>query len=341
MASFRDREKARQTALKEKRELFSSEAEHDGSYDDKRYSFCLGGSVPGENLFSGIREPAIEYFKQRNIGWHGGEKRGVPRDLPSRHLCCSQSMCVNSLFPLCEKPDLLINLLRKLDYPVLEPLPFNPDGVFFNEPGYVAFEWIGLRNYLGERSRGRMASDLGRTRGAGFTSADFAIRFKRTDGHIQIILGEWKYTECYGARSIQFSKSKNRTNRLDIYNNSLVASDCPIKWTSVGVESLFYEPFDQMMRLQLLARATERARELGATVVSVLHVAPSVNRELMLGVPTPLRPLGQNIHEVWTALVDRDRFRGVDTRQVVEHLTEHGDHQEWAYYMRARYGAME
>lgn len=339
MVNFRDREKARQTVLKQNRALFSGEAQGDGSYGGNRYSFCLGGSVPGENLYSGIRGPAIEYFKQRKIDWHGGEQREVPCDLPSRHLCCSQSMCVNSLFPLREEPDLLVNVLTRLDYPVLEPLPFNPDGDCFNEPGYVAFEWIGLRNYLNERSRGRIASDLGRTRGVGFTSADFAIRFKRTDGQVQIVLGEWKYTECYGDRSIQ--RSKSGTNRLNIYKDSLTAPDCPVKWANVGVESLFFEPFDQMMRMQLLARAMERAGELSATIVSVLHVAPSANRELMLGVASPLKPIGRDIHEVWTALVHRERFKGVDTQRVVGLLTEHTVRREWADYMRIRYGAME
>jgi hypothetical protein len=39
----------------------------------------------------------------------------------------------------------------------------------------------------------------------------------------------------------------------------------------------FYEPFYQLMRQQLLAREMETARECGADVVSLLHIAPAQN----------------------------------------------------------------
>jgi hypothetical protein len=300
----------------------------------------LGDGSSGENLFAGFRQSAIDYFRQRNISWHGGTGTPMGPRLPSRHLCCSQSMCVNTLFALMEAPASLSALLHDLGYPVLEPLRFNPGGAYFIEPGYVAFEWIGLRNYLCEKSRGGIAPEVQRTRGSGFTSADFAFRFKRTDHRIQIVLGEWKYTEMYSSESIRVSG--HGTDRFEIYRAALKAADCPIDYHTVGVDALFYEPFDQMMRLQLLAHAMERARELNADIVSVLHIVPSANRDLLDTITsTKLKPLGRTIHDVWRAMVDDRNFSAVHAEYVLAHLLEDIPDQRWADYMRVRYAPMK
>ena len=94
----------------------------------------------------------------------------------------------------------------------------------------VAFEWIGERNYLGELRRGEVAPDDGRIRGANFTSLDFCVRFRRSDGRIQLVAGEWKYTEYYAKGvDLRYSRSRSRTDRLDhIYREHLVKADCQI-----------------------------------------------------------------------------------------------------------------
>ena len=318
--SFRDKEKARQTALKGG--LFSAGAEAHGTYLGRSYSFCIGGQLAGENLHADHRQRAITYFRERGIGWHGGERGGYASDLPSRHLCCSQSMCVNVLFPFMYQPVALKRTLIDLGYSVSEVLSFAPDEANHKEPGYIVFEWIGLCNYLGEHSRGRIATDGERKRGAGFTSADFAVRFMRDDGRVQIVLGEWKYTEFYISKSIQ--KSRNGTDRLEIYSKLLSRSDCPIGHAGVGMEALFFEPFDQLMRLQLLAFEMERCRELDADYVSVLHVAPYQNQELMRVIGSPkLRPLGDDIHSVWSTLVSCGRFKGVSMKELLASAVRH------------------
>lgn len=154
--SFRDREKARQTALKGK--LFSAGADVHGQYLGRSYPFCIGGEIAGENLHADHRLQAISYFRERHIGWHGGQRREHASDLPSRHLCCSQSMCVNVLFPFMWQPMALKLTLADLGYSVSEVLRFAPNEARHQEPGYIAFEWIGLCNYLGEHSRGRVAT---------------------------------------------------------------------------------------------------------------------------------------------------------------------------------------
>ena len=41
----------------------------------------------------------------------------------------------------------------------------------------------------------------------GFTSADFALLVERDDGLLELLLGEWKYTEFYGNRSLRIAAS--------------------------------------------------------------------------------------------------------------------------------------
>ena len=146
---------------------------------------------------------------------------------PSNHLCCSQSCCVNFWFPFVRAPHELAAVLRKIGYDVGEVLPFTEDeSLDDGAPPYVAFEWTGARNYLGEHTRGRVGSGHERTRGAGFTSLDFAIRFRCGDGRIQILAGEWKYTEAYASKSKRYTR---KTDRLDqIYRPHLEHLDCQI-----------------------------------------------------------------------------------------------------------------
>ena len=128
---------------------------------------------------------ALSYFRERKIGWHDG--RG---GLPSNHLCCSQTCCVNFWFPYIEAPDELAVVVRELGYDVDRMLPIcKDDPPLSGSLPYVAFEWIGERNYLGELRRGSVAQDAERTRGTSFTSLDFCFRFLRSDGRIQVVAG--------------------------------------------------------------------------------------------------------------------------------------------------------
>ena len=97
MMAFRDREKKRYLQIK--KDLFSAKAQSQGTYKKKTYHFCLADGYSKENLHESLRDEAIDYFQKRNIPWHDGfdSDRGK-NTLPSGHLCCSQSMCVNTLW---------------------------------------------------------------------------------------------------------------------------------------------------------------------------------------------------------------------------------------------------
>ena len=333
--SFRDYEKKRLVKLKS--QLFSIEAQPKGLYRKNRYDFCLQEKYADENIYKSFSIAAKKYFSDRKINWHDGNN-----GLPSNHLCCSQSACINFLFPYRFEPELLKNVLIEVGYPVKEVLPFFADKFQDIPDPFVAFEWIGIKNYLKELSRGKIASDIERSRGKGFTSADFAILFRRTDDKTQLILGEWKYTEEYrGKGSIQFSSSN--TNRLDNIYLPFLLNNSPINISPlIDYSILFYDPFDQLMRLQLLAKQMELSipKELKADIVTVLHLVPKANKELMYFIPNQeLKQFGSNIHEVWSNISEPHKFRGFYCESLVEIVTSNNNSSDlgWSEYIKTRY----
>ena len=338
MATFRDREKERYKELK--RQLFSNEAQDVGNYRGRSRFFCLADEYSYENLFLGIRDSAITYFLIRGIPWHDGFKR---RHLPSNHLCCSQSCCINFLFPLVKRPDIIKTIFSHYypEFAVSLPLTGDKpltDGTY----PFIAFEWIGTRDYLGEAKRKGMP----RTRGANFTSADFAFRFRENDGRIHLVLGEWKYTEEYG-RSYKGSGRSGevrKNNYINFFKDQKgVFSTNSDKDTLY--DSLFYEPFYQLMRLQLLAQEMEsyEDKEMDANIVTVLHICPQANREFRDRVTSPYLEMtfsGKGTLEIWKELVPEDKFLSISVEGLLNTILRRTktDDWEWADYLKVRYG---
>lgn len=321
--SFLDAEKRRIVAWKQTTPYLTTPARSEGYYQGIPYPFCLPIGRADQNLYSGIRTEAIDYFAEARIPWHQGD-----RGFPNNHLCSSQVCCVNFLFPFMHQPDALADLLRPV-YPTLaHMLPIEGDE-------YLSFEYIGEHNYLGEREskHGR------RTRGANCTSADAAVRFQHDDGRIQIALIEWKYTESYEVKNLAVAKSG--TDRRTIYRHLYERADFPLDKTLLpSFDALFYEPFYQLFRQQCLAHEMELVRELDANVVSTLHIAPAANRDFLRVTSPELRALGETTLGVWKRLVRQpDRFTSVSVESLfggygAKGLLELG---EWWAYVTNRY----
>lgn len=333
---FRDREKKRQYALGSD---FFEDDPFGGNYRNQPRFFCL--SDRRKNLCKPYRESAILYFRNRNITWHDGGTAICKRDLPSNHLCCSQNCCVNFNFPFMNDANGLRSFLRLIGYSVSEVLPIEFD-ICEDEPfkNYIGFEWIGEENYLGEHVK----RNAQRTRGEYFTSADFVIRFRQEDGKIRVVLGEWKYTEYYQInKSLRYSK--NKTDRLKIYQQPLEAEHCQIKIDKGDYEHLFYDPFDQLMRLQLLATKMEEHEEMGANIVSTIHIVPKVNNEFVSRITSPrLSQLFDNaktVHDVWNKLVPNDRFKGLYLEDILPYYGKSYEDEGIQQYVRNRYGNMK
>jgi hypothetical protein len=331
--TLRDTEKQRYETLKP--HLFSKEAHSPGRYRRRPYAFCLADGHSAENLYSGFREDAIAYFRDRKISWHDGwpDAYGNGRGLPSNHLCCSQSACVNCLWPLAHHPNLLARVFRPFFPDLAEALPFAADALLPDgRRPFLAFEWIGTRNYLGEVGN--------RARGANATSADFAFRFRRYDGRVQLVLGEWKYTEHYSER-----EPNPGPTRLRIYRDAFE------RWKEREPElpdyrSFFVEPFYQLMRLTLLAQEMERAclageGEMDAQVVSVIVVVPKANQDYTQQFTSPVfAQYGRTIGAAWTHLAPADRFLSLATESLLTVIEQVAPQalRPWSDYLLTRYG---
>ena len=324
MGEFLEKEKGHQSRFKRTSAYFTEAVRPDGAYRGKPRPFCLPVDRAEENLFTGIRAGALEYFDRKEIKWHDGRD-----SKPSNHLCSSQVQCVNFLYTFADKPEALCTLLRPT-FPDIESIVPMED-----ESQLVSFEWVGLRNYLGEKipRSGR------RTRGANFTSADAAVMFRRQDGTRQIVLIEWKYTESYNGTWLGTAKSG--TNRMDIYRRLYESPNCPLDKAKIpDFCDLFYEPFYQLLRQQLLAHEMELAHELGCDLVTVLHVAPAHNHDFKRVTSPELRPLGDSSIEIWQGLMRQpDRFVSVCTETWFGDfpIDAHPELAAWWQYISERY----
>lgn len=236
MATFRDDEAARLRAFAAERYGVSGHV--------------LPYRLIDEMLHASVRESAVAYFHKHHIKWWTGPlDTGRPKPTegepgqPTGYLTSSQVACVNHLEPARISRDVATRILAGLDEQFVEPLEV--------DYGFVAYEWIGADNYLGEPGR--------RTRGANVTSLDGLMRARRDDGAVVLVAIEWKYTE--NPDPAQKLVSSSGTDRAAIYGPLLGRSDCPI---SQGCpERLLYEPYYQLMRQTLLAADGRAPRTRG------------------------------------------------------------------------------
>lgn len=323
MGGFLESEKPKQTKFKATSPYFSDLARLEGVYKGKPRTFCVPLEFAEQNLFPEIRESALSHFAQHSIKWHDGQNGN-----PSNHLCDSQVCCVNFLFPFADQPEALGGILRPI-FPELEKMLPVESGK------YVSFEWIGQENYLGEK----IPRNGQRTRGANYTSADSIVIFERKDKKRQVVLIEWKYTESYSGTFLKISESG--TDRTNIYRHLFEKADCPINKDFLpGFDSLFYEPFYQFMRQQFLASEMEKAHEMGADIVSLLHIAPAHNLDFRKVTSPELIKLGKSATSIWEQLVTtKGRFINVRTEQLFGNLSAEifPEIENWLEYIYSRY----
>lgn len=272
------------------------------------------------NLNPVIRDVAERHFADNAIAWHQHAAHGLS----------SQVACLNALMPLATRPDMLARLVQLAvggELPEMLPVETGPDG----EPWHVGFEWIGREDYLNEWPRSGQPR-----RGANVTSADAILRFRQA-GRVETLLVEWKYTESYGAPPEQ----KREAERLRRYQKLIFAPFGPLR-SDAGLKpaDLFWEPFYQLMRQQILAARMQAAREDGTERVRVLHVAPAGNWRLRRVTSPALRGLGDDAFAVFGGLLaEPGSFVSRSTEALFGPLLDDMPADDaWAGYLRARYG---
>jgi hypothetical protein len=136
--------------------------------------------------------------------------------------------------------------------------------------------------------------------------------------------------------------SASGTDRTKIYDHLYLAEDCPIsKELLPDFDSLFYEPFYQFMRQQFLAHEMEKAHELGADEVSLLHISPAHNTDFMRITSLDLQAIDISATRVWGKLVKNPgRFVGEYTENIFGNfqVEKSPELKEWWRYISERYG---
>ena len=299
--NYRDRERKRAISIRES--LFKDSG--NGVFFGKEREFVLND--PTLNLWEGIRVDALQYFKRNKIPWWKGNN-----DSPSGHLLSSQVACVNYLYYLRQRKDLVTAVLNEIDNDITEAL--------IVDDGYVEFEFIGTRQHLKEKSW---------TRGANCTSVDAAMIGKNSAGKKKLFLIEWKYTECYS------SDNKYIDERSAVYDKFITDSDSPFK--EVPVETFYYEPFYQLMRQTLLAWKLIENNDHGCSDYYNVHVIPNENKELLENITSPYLK-GDNITEAWRSILKNpDKYLTISPRDFISPCSKKADSQSFLSYLEKRY----
>jgi len=297
------REEERKKTIKIRESLLKDPG--NGLFFGKEREFVL--NEPAINLWEGIREDALDYFKKNNISWWLGKKGD-----PTGHLLSSQIACLNHLYYLRQRKDLATAVLKEMDGKITEALII--------DDGYVEFEFIGEKQYLKEKSW---------KRGANCTSIDAAMIGENTKGQKVFFLIEWKYTECY------HPQNKYIAARAKVYDHLIKESNSPFK--EVDVEAFYYEPFYQLMRQTLLAHKLIEEKDHGCSDYYHIHVIPDENKELLYNITSPYLE-GSSISEAWNNILKNpDRYRTISPKDLFSPLYEITDSKSLLSYLVKRY----
>lgn len=277
--TFREDERRRVIEIRD--ELFRDPG--GGVYRKLEREFVLSDSML--NLWDGIREDALNYFRRNQIVWWGGVG-----NQPTGHLLSSQIACLNHLYFVRQRKDIATAILRNIRSEIEEAMVV--------DDGFVEFEVVGGQNYLGEKSH---------TRGANTTSIDAVMVGMKPNGKNILVMIEWKYTEDYRP------ENKYIPARAEIYDQLLVDQDCPIH--SQSFESLYFEPFYQLMRQTLLGWKMVQSCEYNCDEYIHLHVIPSKNKELKERVTSP-DLVGETMSEAWqNVLREPERYQVISPEE--------------------------
>jgi hypothetical protein len=282
--SYKEQQRKRATGLRD--EVFKDPG--GGQFKSLDREFVL--KDPSLNLWAGIREDAIDYFKRNNIPfWDSGNE-------PTGHLLSSQIACINHLFFVRQRGDIATSILKGVDNNVKIALKMD-NGL---DSGYVDFEVIGSKNYLGEKLH---------TRGANSTSVDAVMLAELNNGTRKLYFIEWKYVESYNKTSK--AEGESGKTRQNIYSPLLNQPDCPIKTSNI--EGLFTEPYYQLMRQTLLAHQMIKAREYQADSYFHIHVIPKDNKELKDINTADGKLKGNKLEDTWkNVLKSPDLYKTID-----------------------------
>lgn len=297
------REKEREKAIQIRDSLFRDPGS--GLFAGKEREFVL--SEPSLNLWEGIREDCKDYFQRNKIAWWKGNN-----EYPTGHLLSSQVSCLNHLYMVRQRRDAATAILKRIDSSIESACIINN--------AYVEFEYIGLKQYIKEKSF---------TRGANCTSIDAVMIGQRQKAIKVLFFIEWKYTESYP------KKDSYIIERSIVYDDMIKEKFSSFK--EIDVKAFYYEPFYQMMRQTLLANECINHKEYDCTDYMHVHVIPAENKELLENITSPLLS-GKTISDAWkSVLKSPEKYVTISPKDILQKCKELPDTISWLKYLKKRY----
>jgi hypothetical protein len=145
-----------------------------------------------------------------------------------------------------------------------------------------------------------------------------------------LFLIEWKYTESYSP------EDKYIPRRANAYDPLILDAAGPFIG-GIAPQSLYFEPFYQMMRQTLLATQFEKHGELGCDRCLNVHVIPKENKALKDTVTSPTLK-GRGIHDAWRRLLkEPDKYIPIDPPALLKTACSLPDTKSCLNYLKARY----
>lgn len=291
------------------------------------YEHILPARQWTQNLWSGIRQTAVGYFKRKKIKWHN--EKG--------NLLSSQILCVNIFFPLKNHTSLLDGFLREF-YPLLA------------EVTDIDFEYIGKENYFNEPGG----------RGYNRTSTDVSIEWEDTTGKSNLLLIEFKFTEPnFGECSKSGNPDQQRCNHAELIISS-PKTQCyrsekqRTYWDTILspqgpfiVEMLrktqycpFRYDFYQLMRNQLLAHHITEDKDSGVHFAEFAVCYDDRNKNI-LNLSHPIDGDSNPLTSWESFLKDKNTFKHFTIQQLLEYIentdTLPSELEQWRTYLNKRY----
>jgi hypothetical protein len=145
-----------------------------------------------------------------------------------------------------------------------------------------------------------------------------------------LFLIEWKYTESYNPEDLYINR------RARAYDTLIANEDGPFV-AGITTQTLYYEPFYQMMRQTLLASQFEKHQEMDCTQCLNVHVIPKENRDLKETITSPGLQ-GRNIHDAWRKVLKAPaKYVPIDPSELLKEARDLPDTKSWLNYLKARY----
>lgn len=273
-----------------------------------KYDYILRSQDSINNLYSGIREDSIKYFKKYNIAWW---QYLNDSEVPSGHLVSSQIHCLNHLFAFrkdAKAVRLIIDKATGMQFDEVLPSLIDED-----DNSFISFEFaLDNDKLLSEK-------DDGWRRGSLCTSIDVMIVARKGKDKWLIPI-EWKYTETYQGTD------KTNKKRMDRYAHLIENSDrLTVPADGIAHSVYFIEPSYELMRQTLLCE--QLVRKGYANDFFHINIIPSKHTELRRVVESDYVKM----------LKDRTKFRIIDPKDFLSPIEEQNLYPELIDYLKKRY----